>query len=491
MAKHKLRRPAKGMKGHLHREKSPFEKQVEDAYARGLKEGGAPISFWAGLNKTLDQAPHLVNKDSETLRTAKMIRDVLNKGLDGKKATLEELSAEARELDIAMRMAENFTLFEAIYSGSQDYTSFTTESDPVMKLYRKNRGMRRTVNKIVEPNMKLLRKRMDVCRRFHLADEFVEHAVHKANTLTPYEVFESFQVAKLPFEHVWLEFNNAVRLGSEADEEYVDPDKAAPRGAVMMSRIPGDNILLTSYLGRPGENAFPQMCAFILGNDTTRGLTAIKHISGTLSYDIALTKMRAERGDTHAHGYEMTPWDLGQYDKENDYVCEPSAITRILASKSRLITEPFFWNTWLGMEHALDKEVVSHGLANSIVDMRGDLKLWVTVLAMMNIVPIKYTHKPVKPTSDNYQGKQKPYLDYQVVEIEAGRQKVINVVNHAFRAIREKAKKRAHEVRGHWRVYHKGTPKEFKVWVTEHQRGDASLGFVRQTWEVTTGDKHA
>lgn len=478
--------------------KGAFEKRVEDAFQAGVDKAknSAPARYWEHMNKLMDEAPNVIMRggDSDAIRHAKLIRDVLNKGEKRQTQTLEELTAEARELDLAIKMAENFNLLEAVLHQTEHFKEFANKRDPLRKVAEKNRSTRRILNRTLEPSMKMLRKRLTMARRFHLSDEFVVEATRKADSLTPWEAWEALQVAKLPFEHMWIEFDNQKRLAYAEDEDYVDPERAIPRGGFLLSRTPGESMLMTGYLGGGGGRTLTQMAAFLVGGDVERAARSAKVLGEEQIYMFNKLGMLRDRGDAFAHGYEMTPWHFGEWSdkEEGTYICEPSAITRMLASKTRILVEPFFWNWWLGFDKVLDEENSRQAYASSLADQRGDVRFVVAMLAMINLVPIKYTYKPSKPTSDGYQGKDKPYLDYQVVEIEAGRQKVINVVNHAFRAIREKAKKRAHEVRGHMRVYHKGTPKEFRVWIKEHQRGDASLGFVRQTWEVTTeGDKHA
>lgn len=41
-----------------------------------------------------------------------------------------------------------------------------------------------------------------------------------------------------------------------------------------------------------------------------------------------------------------------------------------------------------------------------------------------------------------------------------------------------------HEVKGHVRIYHRGTPQEFCVWVKPHDRGDAKYGVKKTKYEV-------
>jgi hypothetical protein len=56
------------------------------------------------------------------------------------------------------------------------------------------------------------------------------------------------------------------------------------------------------------------------------------------------------------------------------------------------------------------------------------------------------------------------------------------------RSIIARARRRAHQVRGHWRRdwRHEGN----RIWIKEHQRGDASLGFVTHDYTVKHEPEH-
>lgn len=50
----------------------------------------------------------------------------------------------------------------------------------------------------------------------------------------------------------------------------------------------------------------------------------------------------------------------------------------------------------------------------------------------------------------------------------------------------EGGKKCWHEVKGHVRVYHRGTPDQFEVWIKPHDRGDPALGLKSTKYRVET-----
>jgi hypothetical protein len=50
-------------------------------------------------------------------------------------------------------------------------------------------------------------------------------------------------------------------------------------------------------------------------------------------------------------------------------------------------------------------------------------------------------------------------------------------------------RRRAHQVRGHWRDDWRLPKGNKTLWIAEHQRGDASLGLVIHDYEITHKDE--
>lgn len=101
-----------------------------------------------------------------------------------------------------------------------------------------------------------------------------------------------------------------------------------------------------------------------------------------------------------------------------------------------------------------------------------------TLLACINDIPIgirevKVTHGFVA------KGNYHKFLDHSVIvlNLPKGRDPV-----KLARAIIAHVRRRAHMVRGHWRRNWRQEGQ--RVWVHEHQRGDASLGFVTHDYSV-------
>lgn len=110
------------------------------------------------------------------------------------------------------------------------------------------------------------------------------------------------------------------------------------------------------------------------------------------------------------------------------------------------------------------------------------VSLLMSILALIAWCPVEVSkHKPRGMFLHNR--KPRPYMEHNVVHL---RIPIRTAYSYIRKGAVEAARKRRHRVREHFRVYHAGTPKERRVLVHEHMRGDASLGYVKQEYEVST-----
>jgi hypothetical protein len=112
------------------------------------------------------------------------------------------------------------------------------------------------------------------------------------------------------------------------------------------------------------------------------------------------------------------------------------------------------------------------------LEMSGELRKIVTLLASINDVPVG--RRFVVPTHGFIaQGRYHKFLEHTVISlnIPKGRDPT-----KLARTIIAHARRRAHQVRGHWRRdwRHYGE----RIWIHEHLRGDPKLGFVDHSYKV-------
>jgi len=137
-------------------------------------------------------------------------------------------------------------------------------------------------------------------------------------------------------------------------------------------------------------------------------------------------------------------------------------------------------------------------VTNLIVEWSGVVRRMWALLASINDIPFLATE--VRPTHGFFKGGQyKRFLDHKIITLRIPGDKDMRVI---ARKVMAAARRRAHMVRGHWRkdwrnplhplCEHEWNPETnvcklcqgHRMWITEHQRGDAGLGFVTHDYSV-------
>lgn len=114
---------------------------------------------------------------------------------------------------------------------------------------------------------------------------------------------------------------------------------------------------------------------------------------------------------------------------------------------------------------------------NILGELASDLRYLWSLLATINDLPTSM--REVKSDRGYVsRGSYKKFVSHTVISLTIPAKRYRQVANRAI-AI---ARRRAHQVRGHWRRdrFHPGE----RIWIREHQRGDASLGFVLHDYSV-------
>ena len=122
--------------------------------------------------------------------------------------------------------------------------------------------------------------------------------------------------------------------------------------------------------------------------------------------------------------------------------------------------------------------------------------IW-TLLATINDLPVIVER--IEPSRGYVsRGSYKKFLTHSVIHLTVPETRWYKIARKISALIR----RRAHQVRGHWRTDWHARPTKgcghdwdvnmkcklcggHKLWIAEHQRGDASLGFVTHDYDVT------
>lgn len=161
--------------------------------------------------------------------------------------------------------------------------------------------------------------------------------------------------------------------------------------------------------------------------------------------------------------------------------------------KTGAVEPETIWRGYLA-ERRMD---FSQIMSTSCIEQQFDLRFIVAALALLNHAPVKFMpYRPkgyLRPRFEN-----RPFMTTNVVtlEIPASRRRVKDI-NAQLRSISGGWHNRRHQVRGHWRVadkqisdkwerfYDPMTEKHrWRLWIDNHERGDASLGWVTSRYNV-------
>jgi hypothetical protein len=115
---------------------------------------------------------------------------------------------------------------------------------------------------------------------------------------------------------------------------------------------------------------------------------------------------------------------------------------------------------------------------NPLGELAHDARYLWSLLATINDLPTSMT--VVRPSKGYIsRGSYRKFSEHTVISLTVPAKRYAAVAKRAIAV----ARRRGHQVRGHWRKdrWHAGE----RIWIREHVRGDASLGFVLHDYGVT------
>lgn len=348
---------------------------------------------------------------------------------------------------------------------------------------------------IVENNFRKRRSQLRAARRFTLDDAFVRESVQVAS-VQPSVILARAQLANMPYDNIWIEFDQEVRVQMQvALKTSADLSDTSDRGL--------GGFLLTR--ASPTEPSFWTAYGFFSGRD--EGSSAFMHFCchqfGGMGHNHEANKIISGANDASLRIAFTLGW--GYAPNHEGYT---ALLPDLMDVGCTLPDDTLTWPTIAANTDSFRMNDVGarafDAFTTTAIETRGDMRWLITVLAMINHVPVRYTHRPATGRFTRRLNTM-DYLDSHVVTIEAGRTKTVNILDRAAKHA-EQSRRRAHEVRGHWMIAEHGNGRpgcshlpisgDGKhalcgkcgakiVWREHHQRGDASLGFVKKEYEVT------
>jgi hypothetical protein len=352
-----------------------------------------------------------------------------------------------------------------------------------------------------------LRIALRKARRFTLDDQFVREVVRRASTTTPEKMLHVSDLANLPYEAIFFEYDNVTRIKAQKEagtmrHETEIQDEHRGTAGWLLERYKPDT---------PGHwraTYFSMDDKFSLDGKWCIG--AAQYIVNLDGVPDALGAMIQESGTQHevlreiAQGY---PWGYAVQTAEigDDFIF---VATTELARRGIALPEPRFMKDMMSYvgadpDNERGRTQCIRLYANSCYEGRGDLRFICTALAMLNHVPTTFKHREAKG-SYKHRLRNIPYLSNSTISIHAGRARTVTVVDNAFKNALGALHRKAHPVRGHWRDVEYGKavrcahePIErdgnyclcgrcghLLRWIDHYTTGDASEGFVIHDYEV-------
>lgn len=357
----------------------------------------------------------------------------------------------------------------------------------------------------VEPLLNSYRTDLRKAHRFVLDDDFVRYATEISSTLPAEKLLSRLQYATLPYEITWIEFNLHEKvkvMRAIHGLKSMDMTEVAPRLGIIMHRLTDTEFLMELAVETiTDEQMFigTVVCYFISTRDDYEWKADDGRRFGCkpmLMDDQQLSDVARASMWGYATGGKST-------------VLEKASQLNMLRLPSYLQRHGcmgYGRMHYIAVELAKSKDSVME-MAKLVLHEVGEFSgmgRWVvTVLAMLNEVPID-AHR-VEPKGHVRTGltNRRPRMDYHKVVLRLPKTEPIRYIERHFRTA---SRRRAHEVRAHWRTYldeihckpneHDWQYDHDEGWrvcgkctafgrlIHEHIRGDASLGWVRHDYVI-------
>lgn len=313
------------------------------------------------------------------------------------------------------------------------------------------------------------------------------------------------QLARLPYPIMWLEFNYQVlhkwlvKHGIDATRDIFGPPERV--GFLMDENSNEPEVYRITTLGRMADPKTGEMIpAAVFPSAQTVCTRQVGEFEITSPKSAGEVFAQAVKSGNYMGISSSVAWGLLEPD-QHDNLGEIKEVMDHPLYKSSAVEPEAMW-----YDHMLESEDNATSwpqvMSNSIIEQRFDLRFIVAALALINHVPVRYL--PYRKAGHcRPKFEQRPYMSTSIITIEvpATRRRVRDIERH-LKDIAGGWHNRRHEVRGHWRVadvevsdkwnpfYDPMTDKwRWRLWISRHERGDSTLGYVNQYHSVKGADK--
>ena len=400
---------------------------------------------------------------------------------------------------------------------------FIADSYIVPKWYSKNRAWL----KRAEPVMARYRDEVRHAHRFELDNDFNRLATQVSSTTPAEKLLARLQYATLPYDLTWIEFDLRVKVremrrmhGIEhIPFNYAD---CSDKLGLLLHRLSDTDFVcqVICEIGNIKEHiTIPSVLAYFVTTGEHDWGQRDGGPSGCtpfgLNEAIASTNNPDDRALLNSRGAIIAKAALWGYAQKGD-----AGMLNSIEGLSKLTIPSFlmrhgemgFSRFHRAVQGGLDirdpkaQEIMTNLMAREATEFAGMCRWVVTVLSMLNEVPVVPRYQAPSGTIRIGLTQRRKLLDYHRVTLRLPKSDPIKWVERQFR--NSTRKHRAHEVRAHWRTYvyeqscrmaehdwqydhNEGFGvcskcKSYRRLIHEHVRGDPNLGWVRKDYVVKT-----
>lgn len=381
--------------------------------------------------------------------------------------------------------------------------------------------------KAVTPILNHYRQSLRQAHRFELDNEFTNYATEVSNNTKAEKLLYRLQFATLPYETTWIEFNLHVKVRAMRRFHGHDdlPSGVAARMGVLLKRI-DETSATVEMVGESIQDNVTCPCLHgYIYSLNERDWAFGRVVNGMTPFSLQkrrndlLNKNDPMWADLNAPGAgevidAMQHGSLWGYGKSSGVLEDTGDAVKnllvppILLRHGELAFSPFYdFFELAGLNNFEIMQRVSKTVSNEITEFTGMMRWIVTVLAMLNEVPIRTELAQPRHMVRAGLTRRLPAFDYHRVTLKLPKTKPVPYIERHLANVERKH--RAHMVREHWRTYlgEKPCAREEHTWeydyengyrlcgkcmthstlIHEHKRGDETLGWIHHEYLVKKG----
>lgn len=389
----------------------------------------------------------------------------------------------------------------------------------------KRLGLNKHYAKAIEPILQSYRYDMRRAHRFVLDKDFVRYATEIASTCRPEKLLARLQYATLPYDVTWIEFDlktkvEVMRAVHNMDDSKFDYNEVADRLGLIIRRLSDTEAVVEMVCETFGNYGLigTTICYFFsvreyeFSGQDGRGTGCKPLVLGEPALAAAARLgVKPEQAEQVEHVGPASLWGYSSAGLRSTVIERASQMKELMlpdflarhgvlgTGRMRTIIE-----TLIRDDNASTvADTIASLMVNETTEFTGMMRWTAIVLACLNEVPIDTQHVQPKGTVRTGLTGRRPMMDYHRVVLRLPKEKPIQYIE---RQLRSGSRRRAHEVRSHWRTYlhAEHCPRDEHKWeydydegyrlcgicmafgrlIHEHIRGDPSLGWVRKDYVV-------